>query len=115
MFRHSEVWQDAHPAGAVCRDIQPRACGGWSHSRSPNHRLAEDAFTTDDDAVCVDMIDALSLTNLHTQLLKPFFRCPAKIFREGSEKARSSIDQNNSSRLRIDPPELRFQCVADQH
>src|ERR1700720_3801510 len=72
----------SHSPRAVCLHLQPLTCGRGSHSGSPDYGLARDSFAGHDDAVCVNLIDAMSQPDFDAQLLEPLLCCFGKVLRK---------------------------------
>src|SRR6516165_4101410 len=59
MSGYSQIFLNAHPAGAVGLHLQPLAGGRRRDTGCPDHGLACNAPTRDHDAICVDLIHAV--------------------------------------------------------
>src|ERR1700730_9917526 len=53
--------------------VEPLTCGRGCNARGPDNRFADDTFTRDDDAVRINVFNAVTEANFNAQLLKSPF------------------------------------------
>ena len=103
--KHTEISLNAHPAGTIGFHVEPFSCRRGSHTRGPDYGLARDALPRYHNPVSVNSIHAMPEPYLDPQVLQPSLRGCRKIFRESRQYPWRQIDEDNSCRGRIDPPE----------
>ena len=73
MPRDAQVGPHLDAAGPIRRDGQPLPGGRRRHAGGPDDRPAGDPLAPDDDAVLVDVIDAMAQPHVHAQPFQPSF------------------------------------------
>src|ERR1700757_1798071 len=101
MSGDSQIFLNAYPPGTVRLHVKPLARRRRRDTGGPDYGLARNALTCHHYAVCVDLIHAVSESNLDAEILKSLFGSLREVLRERSENSRCHIEKHNSSRGRV--------------
>src|SRR5260370_23321944 len=105
---HREVRLHAYSSCSVGIHVEPLACGRWCNASCPDDRLAEDPFVRDDNAVRIDLVNAVTEAIFNAKVLKPLFCGFGEILRKSRQNPRRHVDEHDSGGCRIDSAEFRL-------
>src|SRR5216683_1999602 len=111
---NAEVGLHAYAPCSIGIYVEPLACGRGCNARGPYNRFAYDTFTREDDAVGINVVNAVTETNFNAQILKPLICGFGKILGKSGQNPRCHVDEHDSSGCGIDPPEFRLQGAAHE-
>src|SRR2546423_15450498 len=115
MSRHAAISLHLDSSRAISLHRQPFSGWRWSDSRGPDHRLTGDAFAARGDAVLVNLFHGFAQKHFHAQPFESLFGSSRNVFRKSAQYAVGHVHQNNSSRERVNAPELRAKGGPHHH
>src|ERR1700722_544120 len=105
MPSEAKIILDAHASGVIRFRRQPFAGRRRRDTGGPDDGLAEDPFSRHDNAISIDLIQALPEFHLDPEIFQTLLRGGGKLFRKGREIPRGAVDQHNSRGSWIDSTE----------
>src|SRR5437763_15551651 len=96
MIWNSKVGLDTNATGAIGLHLQPFSSGGRRDTGRPDHCLARNSLTRDNDSVAVDLLDGVAQVDFNSELLHMLLRGVGETWRKCSENFSRSVNQDNS-------------------